>query len=62
MTRENELGHSFLSMITSLVIKKHNLNEKRGLFRAVYANFAGCSGQLCLIFSCKFPLIAIVRL
>ena len=49
-------------MITSLVIKKHNLKEKRGLFRAVYANFAGCSGQLFLIFSCKFPLIAIVRL
>ena len=49
-------------MITSLVIKKHNLKEKRELFRAVYANFAGCSGQLFLIFSNKFPLIAIVRL
>ena len=49
-------------MITSLVIKKHNLKEKRELFRAVYANFAGCSGQLFLIFSCKFPLIVIVRL
>lgn len=32
------------------------------MFCAVYANFAGCSGQLFLTCSCKFPLIAIVRL